>query len=499
MDQTELTPALERVAASVVETHRKRQQLEDELKAAAAAVASLHSQSSSLEASIVGLRDELENAVRLKAREDAALQSLADKQRAAIDQLAAVSRDVETALAEQQRAASAVAAEADDARTHIRAVQSDVASVKTSLGSLTSETASLRKRLADVVASAESVTGQITEIESKATELNSAVDSVAARICVIADGIDKADRERQGVGAQADGLRAASASLEARRAEVQATQRDTEALLAEHARQTQALSQQIERLSKLTLADQPPHEQPSPVRDSNGAYEAHRDEKILAHAHAPAKLGHTQEMVDVLVALNALSSEEAGVVCDLLADQDVDKVVRSLWSRAMGGPHPAPYRMIIGSALAESGDHKGAVTFFNKALEGRSVDPMLTYLVALSLLRMKRYVDVLRLGQALHKTKHGKLLARNIEGLHLAASGHVPEAEMKLSEALGMTGQPRSHYSETMYNLAQLARERGASDIAASWLEKIAMSDPGYRDIATHMESSRLDAGSRAR
>src|SRR6516165_9826957 len=77
MDQTELTPALERVAASVVETHRKRQQLEEELKAAAAAVASLHSQSSSLEASIVTLRDALEHAVRLKAQEDAALQSLA--------------------------------------------------------------------------------------------------------------------------------------------------------------------------------------------------------------------------------------------------------------------------------------------------------------------------------------------------------------------------------------------------------------------------------------
>lgn len=496
MDQTELTPALERVAASVVETHRKRQQLEEELKAAAAAVASLHSQSSSLEESIVGLREELEHAVRLKAREDAALRALADKQKGAIDQLASVSRDVETALAEQQRIASAVAAEAESTRTHIRGVQSDVASVKTALGGLTTETATLRNRLAEVVASVQTVTGQITEIESKATELNSAVDSVAARICVIADGIDKADRERQGVTTHADGLRAASASLEARRAEVQATQRATEELLAEHARQTQALSEQIQRLSQLTLATPQAAEQAPPPRDANGSYQAHRDEKILAHTHARAKLGHTQELVELLVALSALSAEEAGVVSDLLADEDVDKVVRSLWSRAMGGPHPSPYRMIIGSALAESGDHKGAVTFFNKALEARSADPMLTYLVALSLLRMKRYVDVLHLAQALHKTKHGKVLARNVEALHLAASSHFAEAEAKLAEALTVGGQPRSHYSETMYNLAQIARERGADDVAASWLQKIAGSDPGYRDLAAHMEMSQVDARS---
>ena len=152
--------------------------------------------------------------------------------------------------------------------------------------------------------------------------------------------------------------------------------------------------------------------------------------------------------------------------------------------------------MIIGSARAESGDHNGAVTFFNKALEGRSVDPMMTYLVALALLRMKRYVDVLRLAQALHKTKHGKVLARNIEALHLAAGGRLAEADGKLVEALTVPGQPRSHYSETMYNLAQLAQERGATDAAASWLEKIASTDPGYRDLSSHMESPRVDVRS---
>jgi hypothetical protein len=109
---------------------------------------------------------------------------------------------------------------------------------------------------------------------------------------------------------------------------------------------------------------------------------------------------------------------------------------------------------------------------------------------------MKRYVDVLHLAQALHKTKHGKVLARNVEALHLAASTRLAEAEGKLVEALAVPGQPRSHYSETMYNLALLARERGAADTAASWLEKIATSDPGYRDLTPHMGSSRLDARS---
>ena len=500
MDQTELTPALERVAASVVETHRKRQQVEEELKAAAAAVASLHSQSSALEASIVALRGELEQAVALKSQDDATLQELADKQRSAIERLATVARDVETALADQHRVAASIASQTEAAWTQVRAVQGEVATVKTSLSTLSGDASSLKTRLGELVKAADGVSGQVTEIESKARELDTAVDGIAAKVCVVADRLEKADRQRQAITETSEELKKTSAALEARRADVQDANRETDALLEARALQTSSLSREIERLAQLNLATAPSTATqnsattPQAPSDANRAYEAHREAMAARPDGHVTTLTQTKELVQLLATLTFMSRDEGGMTLDLIAENDVDKVVRSLWSRAMGGPHPTPYRLIIGSALAESGDHKGAVTFFNKALEGRNVDPMMTYLVALALLRMRRYVDVLRLAQALSKTKNGKALGRNIEGLHLAASGRMQEAEAKLAEALTLPAQPRMHYSESMYNLAQLAKARGADDVAVTWLERLAVSDPGYRDPAAHMEPSHVGA-----
>jgi len=490
MDQAELTPALERVAASVVETNRKRQQVEEELKAAAAAVASLHSQSSSLESSVQALRTELEQALRVKAQEDASLTSLADKQQAAADRLSAIAREVETFLADQQRLNAEITTQAQTTRARLQSIEGDVAALKTSLGGVTSEAALARQRLNETLERITATGAQIGDAESKTRELNAAVDGVAAKICAIADDLEQSDRERKKLMTTADELRAVSAALETRRAEAQSATQETQGLLAQRAKQSQLLSQQIDRLSQLTAGPGPVVAPAEGVRD--GAV------RIEAGATTAPEVGRSTQTADViglLAASGLLSREEAQPVLDQLADGDVDRFVRSLWSRAMGGPQPAPYRIIIGTALGESGDHKGAVTFFNKALEGRNVDPMATYLVALELLRMKRYVDVLRLSQALGHTKNGKTLSRNIEALHLAASGRPEEAEQKLAEALGMPGQPRSHYSETMHNLTVLARRRGDTTTAAMWQEKLTGADPTYRNIALHMQPAQVEAG----
>ncbi len=487
MDQAELTPALERVAASVVETHRKQQQVEEELKAAAAAVASLHSQSSSLEASVVTLRSELQQALHAKTQEDAALSKLAEQQKAAVDQLADIAREVETFLADKQRIGIEIIAATDAARARLHAVEGEVAAVKTALVACGADATALRGKLFEVVQAANAVSGQIGDVESKARELNTAVDGVAAKVCTIADELDHSDRERQKIATSADELRAVSAALETRRAEAQIASTQTAALLDERAKQTAMLSQQIDRLAQLGAG-----QAPAPLPATSAAEIIPKEIPVvkapgLEVVRHPEL--HTAELVEVLMAQGFVAHDEGASVLSLLAEGDVDKFVRSLWSRAMGGPAPAPYRIIIGTALGSAGDHKGAVTFFNKALEGKSVDPMLTYLVAVALIGMKRYVDVLRLAQALGRTKNGKSLARNIEALHLVSGNRPEEAEQKLVEALSIAAQPRAHYSESMYNLAQLAQRRGDSGKAAMWLEKLAAADPGYRNAALHMES----------
>lgn len=84
---TELTPALERVAASVIETQRRRQLLQDELAVATEAIASLQEQSVSLESSVLDLRRQLEETLQAKLREDDALEELATKRAEAFAQM----------------------------------------------------------------------------------------------------------------------------------------------------------------------------------------------------------------------------------------------------------------------------------------------------------------------------------------------------------------------------------------------------------------------------
>lgn len=488
MDQAELTPALERVAASVVETHRKRQQVEEELKTAAAAVASLHSQSSSLEASVVDLRRELEQALRVRAQEDAALTKLAQERHTAVEQLAAITREVETFLADKNRTAAQIGTQADATRASLRGIEIEVAAAKTALAAFHTDAKALRERLASVRQTADAVEAQLSEVQSKARDLDGATDGMAAKISAITDGLNHAERDRMQIVSAANELRSVSSALETRRAQVKAADDQIEKLLGDKEKQTAALEQQMQRLSQI-----------APGSGEMQKIAAAPQPAVQEARFAPNgehKFSHTVETIGILIPLGFIGHDEASVALELLRAGDVDKFVRTLWSKAMGGPLPGPYRLIIGSALAESGDHKGAMTFFSKALEGKHVDPFLTYLVAVALLRMKRYVDVLRIAQGLARAKNGKVLSYNVEALHLWASGRLDEAEKKLIEALTVPGHSRLHQHETMYNLARLAENRGETRAAALWYEKLASSDATYRDVALHMDSLKTEVHS---
>jgi tetratricopeptide (TPR) repeat protein len=375
-------------------------------------------------------------------------------------------------------------------RTSLRGLEVEVAAAKTALAAFHGDSKALRERLASIRQSADAVDVQLGDVQSKAHDLDGAVDGMAAKVCAIADTLTHAERDRQHIVSASNELSSVASVLEARRAQVKTADEAIEKLLKEKEKQTTSLVEQMERLSQAAPAApvQTPipsvPAQPTPVAEArftpNGEH----------------KFSHTVELIGVLVPLGFIGHDEASAALEILKTSDVDKFVRSLWSRAMGGPLPGPYRLILGSALGESGDHKGAMTFFNKALEGKHADPFLTYLVAVALLRMKRYVDVLRIAQGLGRTKNGRVLSYNVEGLHLAGSGRLDEAEKKLAEALTVPGHSRLHHHETMYNLARLAEGRGDARTAALWYEKLASEDASYRDVALHMDSLKTEVHS---
>jgi tetratricopeptide (TPR) repeat protein len=484
VDDTQLTPALERVAASVAETQRKRQQVEEDLKAAASAVASLHEQSSSLEQSVLSLRQQLEATLRAKSAEDGALAELVSKRRSAIDQLDTIARDIEAFISDKEKAAAEIASHEQAARRKIDEVGTEIAAVKQGLVGLGADTGVLRDKFAEIRKAAEAAQAQLADVESKARELDTAADGMAARVCGIAEGLESAQRERNGISTTADELRAVGAALVARRKEAHDAATELDQLLASREQERAALAQAIEKIPT------PPNGESSTIEPGVPA----PDIVFATRVNEPVKYNETVALLSLLTYLGFVDAAEATAAAEVLHAGDVDRLVRSMWSRAMGGPVPGFYCLIIGSALSESGDVKVAMTFFNKALESKHVDPFATYLVAIALLRLKRYVDVLRIAQVLGRAKNGKVLGKNIEALHMAASGRADEAEKKLTEALSVIGHPKLHYNETMYNLACLAQRRGDARTAVTWFERLAAGDPSYRDISTHMDSLRTQA-----
>jgi predicted nucleic acid-binding Zn-ribbon protein len=491
---TELSPALERVAASVVETNRRRKQLEEELAAATAAVAALQHQSTSLELSMSELREQLEEALVARAHEDAALEQLTAERSKVLDRSDALRAQIEAALAEKTEAENALQTQIQAARRTLGSVESDIREVKTRFATVTDETARVQEALALVRQSADSAQAALADVSSKARDLDAATDGMAARVCRIAESIDQVERSHTQMAAASESLAKLSSKLEARKLEAESAADALLALSKDRQKSAAKISEHLAKLDELCV---------SSANGSNGSRDPAAAKPEPApraeppRAPSPVRYEGTLATLTLLTSQSLLTGAEAQNAAELLAEGGVDKLVRSWWSRAMAGPAPGYYRLIIGEALAEANDAKGALTFFNRAMEGKPVDPFITYLVALALLRMKRYVDVLRIAQSLGRTKHGKALALNIEALHQSGGRRYDEAEAKLTQALATPGLAKLHYNETLYNLAALAAERGDVRAAAAWHEKLHTLDPAYRDVANHMQKKEVPVGAR--
>lgn len=535
MMDTELTPALERVAASVIETQRRRQQLEEELAAATAAIAALTKESESLESSVLTLRRELQTTLEKKAQEDAALEQLTVKRTHVVEQIDALVNDIRNYIADRDRATNALAAHMQQSNATVQAVAEEVKAVKVSFASVSSEVAILRTKVEEIRKTLDATESLITDIGTKAKDLDAASDSMAARVCRIAEAVEGAEKNKQQISGAGDQLNAIIATLQERKKQAEHAADEVSRIAREREQSAAVLEEQLKKIDELCSASQisPASSTPAvsgstpssaapastgasapattapPPAATNAETPAPAPTKIPVSPPAavvtpnapigasapqngsPVHFVATMRLLDFLAAQELISLAESQQAVQMLREGGVDKLVRSWWSRAMASISPGYYRLVLGEALVESGDPKGALTFFNRALENQKLDPFIGYLVALALLDMKRYVDVLKIAQGLGKSKHGKVLSCNVEALHLAASRHFEEAEAKLAQALTTQGQTKLHYNETLYNLARLAETKGDARAAGAWFEKLYGIDPTYRDIALHIEKQR--------
>lgn len=491
---TELTPALERVAASVIETHRRRQHLEDELAAATAAIASLQEESVSLESSVLDLRKELEGTLEARAREDAALESLTAKRSQAVAQIDELVAQIDAFLGEKERVAGGMAAQVDSSRSALATIEAEIQNLKALFGSVASDATGLQTTVDGVRKSADAAHEQLLTIASKAKDLDAAADGMAARVCRIAEALDREEKNKQHIASAADELRALATKLQARKADAESAAAAVNELARDRERTAAAIARQLEKIDELCAASTATtngsaSERPEITQTDAHLHDTQKAQSQESSSPPGSRYGATLATLDLLATQGLLTPAEASSAAELLRVGGADKLVRAWWSRAMASPAPGYYRLVIGQSLWESEDSKGALTFFNRAMEGKGIDPFITYLVALALLDMKRYVDVLHIAAGLARSKHGKALGQNVEALHLAIGRRYDEAESKLAQALAQPGLAKLHYSETLYNLARLAQEKGDVRAASAWYEKLASIDPAYRGIAHHIES----------
>ncbi|HLW37854.1 MAG TPA: hypothetical protein VKR99_05445, partial [Candidatus Eremiobacteraceae bacterium] len=434
MDQdTHLAPALERVTASVAETQRRRLDLERELGEAQHVIASLKNQSSALEMSLLDLQTQLDATLQAKAQEDAALADIARQKEAALQDLTALRSSIDALLTEKDRTAGTVTAAFDDLASALDHIQSDIESTSRAAAAMAGEVNQLRERVATVRDATETADRQLADVHNKSAAVNDAIALLRSDADQIASALSAMRQRKEQAEAAGVQLEALMRSLEQQRGEAELAADSMRSVIASRRQQADAITAQMRAMSQLISNSSssagggangaPAAVEPSAV-ETNGATEPRR-----AASAGPNAFPRTTATVKLLGAEQFLTPDEAARIVALLDEGEVNKVVRSLWSRAVGGTTPGVYRLVIADALNESGDFKAAMTFYNQALATRHLDVFLTYLVAVSLFTAAKSDDALKLAKVLAREKNGKVLSRNIEAIYYMRSNKLDEAE----------------------------------------------------------------------
>lgn len=506
----DLAPALERVTASVAETQRRRLDLERELSGAATLIASLKNQSSALEMSLLDLQRQLDYTLQAKAEEDTALAEIARQKEEALRDLATLRETVNSLITQKQKTAESLSNAFADVRSRIDAVSGHIDSTSKAAAAMAGEVQHLRDRVTAVREATDAADRQLADVANKSAAVNDAVALLRSDAEQIGAGLRAIAKKKEEADVVAGELGTLMTALQGQRSEAEAAAESMRKVIASRRQQTKAISEQMQAITALIAPAQPngsagsasptpptsvtppvntapasppvvpsasalPTPLPVPEPATNGAA------TVTPGASGRVSFPRTTGAVRLLASENFLGADEAARIIALLDEGEVNKVVRSLWSRAVGGTTPGVYRLIIADALNESGDFKAAMTFYNQALATRHLDPFLTYLVAASLFTAAKSEDALKIGKLLAREKSGKVLSRNIEAIYYMRSGKLDEAERRLSEALATTGVPRAHHNETLYNMALLQKKKGDAAASDSWTEKLRAADPAYR------------------
>ncbi|MBC5805965.1 MAG: hypothetical protein DLM53_07555 [Candidatus Eremiobacter antarcticus] len=538
-DKIELAPALERVTTSIAETQRRRLGIEAELTAAAAVIESLRTRSSSLEQSVHDVQRELDATLKAQTQETQALAELGKQRQRSADELAALVASIGSFVEQKESSAASMSTRLESAQADLDAVDAKVQNAQAAAEAVSREVSALRERINARRTAAEAAVRQLDDIAQGAQSLGGTLSELNDSVKVIRTSVGEAQQRKDGVTAASRDLQTLAAQLREQQSQAQQAAKQ----LADLAKQREGEASDLSaRLSAMGAVVKPQpaitpeltrQSEPSLAREAAGqpadeavravASAAPRSKASEAAASAPVgpippapqpaptvgrqspagskpvPLPRTAQTVKLLCSQQYILDAERATILDMLDANDADKFVRPLWLRAKNGNTPAVYYLIIGDALTESGDVKMGMSFYNQAISARNADPFIIYLVALALMALDRHDEALRLGKTLSRDKNGKLLARNLESIHLQHLGKLAEAQAKLTEALSMPAQWRLERYETLYNMGRLQELKGDAAAAVDSYEKLRAANAAYRDVGQHIQDlqfqSRVGSG----
>lgn len=519
-DKIELAPALERVTTSIAETQRRRLGIEAELTAAAAVIESLRARSSSLEQSVHDVQRELDSTLKAQTQETHALAELSRQRQQAADELAALAASIGSFLEQKESSAAGMTTRLEVAQADVDAIDGKVENAQSAAEAVGREVSALRERIAARRTAAEAAARQLDDIAQGAQSLGATLSDLKDNMKGVRAAVDQAAQRKEDASAAARDLQTLAAQLRDQHAQAQQAARQLADLAKQREQEASALSDRLSAMGAIVKPQQAAHMdgarpsasattmevagQPAAVGGRPAMPATPRPTVIGAPsppvapapaaamqapaAARPMPLPRTAQTVKLLCSQQYILDAERATILDMLDATDADKFVRPLWLRAKNGNTPGVYYVIIGDALCEFGDVKMGMSFYNQAISARNADPFIIYLVGLALMALDRHDEALRLAKTLARDKNGKLLARNLESIHLQHLGKLDEAQAKLTEALSMPAQWRLERYETLYNMGRLQVLKGDASAAVECYEKLRAANASYRDVGQHIQ-----------
>lgn len=509
--QSSVTADLAKVTAAVADAYKKRLAVEEELKSAQAVLTSLHAQGVGLEESLTELRQQFETTLAAKAAEDSMLAQLAEAKKKALSELSAMASLTGT-MRDAEQKASGLSAFIDGQTEQLAATKTGVEQAKKSVAELDGSVAELREHVAEAHKAVESAEQQLGAVIDRAKRVAAAVEAAASDVEALSAALAAANEKKREVDNAVSELESVARSLASKKVEVMGAIEHVDELVAQRTRQSAALAGQMAEVEALlahkaaAVAPQATQTAPKAALDGRAATPAAAGVAAsapTAESAAEPKESEASEaacpnaltVVQVLAMDDAIGAAAAAKLSALLVAGRTADAVRVSKEEASKAQSPAPYLLVAGAILDESGDVSGAHEARKAASKAKGeLRPAARYQLALALQDLGKPEEATRVAAALDKDKDGGVLALNVKGRGFRLAGFSDEAAEQFSKALELPGFADWHYHETLYNMGQLneAKGDGESLALALWsYEELSAGNPAYRDVAQRLEGVR--------